>query len=53
MNIVFLLIIKNADDEWMIPIRDDLSKRMRAEMNIWESRHFWLLTKLKLEKRAG
>lgn len=52
VNIVFLLIIKNADDEWMIPIRDDLSKRMRAEMNIWESRHFLVINEAKAREKG-
>ena len=34
-------------------VESEMTFRMRAEMDIGESRHFWLLTKLKLEKRAG
>ena len=33
-------------------VESEMTFRMRAEMDIGESRLFWLLTKLKLEKRA-
>lgn len=52
LDIVFLLIVKNADDGWLVPMRDDLSKRMRAEMNIWKIKHFFVINEVKAREKG-
>ena len=42
-EIILLLVVKNADAEWLIPIQDDLRRRFYTEMRIWNIRDFLVI----------
>lgn len=37
VSIKFILVIKNHQDEWLLPIKDALEKKMNSISSIWES----------------
>ena len=37
VSIKFILVIKNHQDEWLMPIKDALEKKMSSISSIWES----------------
>lgn len=51
LNIVLLLIVKNASMEWLIPIRDDLKKRLTADMRIWNISNIVVINELTAKEK--
>lgn len=51
LNIVLLLIVKNAGMEWLIPIRDDLKKRLTADMRIWNISNIVVINELTAKEK--
>lgn len=51
LNIVLLLIVKNASTEWLIPIRDDLKKRLTADMRIWNISNIFAINELTAKEK--
>ncbi len=38
-----ILIVKNAQKEWLIPLADKLESVFKPEMHIWKCRKFWVI----------
>lgn len=51
-NIVLLLIVKTAGMEWLIPIRDDLKKRLTADMRIWNISNIVVINELTAKEKS-
>lgn len=43
LEIRLILVIKNADKSWLVPLQDVLRKELRAEMHIWGIQSFIIL----------
>ncbi len=42
-HIIFLLLVKEAEEEWLINVRDDLNSRMNDIMRIWKIQRIMVL----------
>ena len=42
-QIIFLLLVKEAKEEWLINVRDDLNSRMNDIMRIWKIQRIMVL----------
>ena len=50
-EIRLILVIKNADKSWIVPLQDLLRKELRAEMSIWKIPDFIVLNEEQARKK--
>lgn len=51
LEIRLILIIKNADISWIVPLQDVFRKELRAEMQIWKIPDFIILNEEQARKK--
>ena len=42
-NIKLILVVKNAEDAWLVPLQDALSRSIRQEARIWKCAQFFVI----------
>ena len=42
-NIKLILVVKNAEDAWLVPLQDALSRSIRQESRIWKCAQFFVI----------
>lgn len=50
-HIIFLLLVKEAEEEWLINVRDDLNSRMNDIMRIWKIQRIMVLNEKKAREK--
>lgn len=53
VDIVLVLVIKNAKKEWLFPLQDALNKQMKAFLVIWNIRQVLVINETMLRKKLG
>ena len=43
LELKLVLVVKNAEMEWLIPLRDKLQKEMRCDLRIWDCSQFFVI----------
>ncbi len=43
LEIILVLVVKNAEKEWLVPFQDVFRNRLRDEMGIWKIHHFFVI----------
>lgn len=43
LELKLVLVVKNAEMEWLIPLRDKLQKEMRSDLKIWDCSQFLVI----------
>ena len=51
LEIRLILVIKNADKSWLVPLQDIFRKELKAEMHIWKIPDFIILNEEQARKK--
>lgn len=49
--IKLVLVVKNAEDEWLIPLKEKLDKEMKRESRIWRFTDFYVINEGRARKK--
>ncbi len=51
LQIIFMLVVKNAQEEWLIPFQDVFRKKLKAELKIWKPADFFVINEATARER--
>ena len=51
LEIRLVLVIKNADKSWIIPLQEKFRKELNSEMRIWKIQDFMILNEEQARKK--